>query len=202
MTEFLKCNAITHIRSTLYHPHTNGLVERMNRTVKEGIQVGKLEGTDPVTATREKLAAYHVTPNTATGKTPFELMRGLLAKTQLHIVPPNNVVSDHESVKSKVNKHQAKYKSYFDERPGIKQEKIDVGDYVRIKCPKHVQKGGVTYSEPIKVTQAHGPWVRLENGRKWNVCQLVQILNRKVNTKNDNVHKSKSMRAYSTWTII
>ena len=33
MKEFLKGNGITHLHTSLYHPQTNGLVERMNRTV-------------------------------------------------------------------------------------------------------------------------------------------------------------------------
>ena len=33
MKEFLKGNGITHLHASLYHPQTNGLVERMNRTV-------------------------------------------------------------------------------------------------------------------------------------------------------------------------
>ena len=86
MKEFLKGNGITHLLASLYHPQTNGLVEIMNRTVKEGIQRGKLEGKSPVLATRERLSAYHTTPNTTTGKTPFQLMRGRCARTKLQII--------------------------------------------------------------------------------------------------------------------
>ena len=37
MKEFLKENGITHLHASLNHPQTNSLVERINRTVKEGI---------------------------------------------------------------------------------------------------------------------------------------------------------------------
>ena len=43
----------------------------MNRTVKEGC-IGTLEEKSPVLATRERLSAYHTTPNTNTGKTHFQ----------------------------------------------------------------------------------------------------------------------------------
>ena len=76
MKAFLKGNGVTHLLASLYHPQTNGLVERMNRKVKEDIQVSKLEGKSPVLATRERLSAYHTTPNTTTGNNPFHLMRG------------------------------------------------------------------------------------------------------------------------------
>ncbi|KAG1664524.1 hypothetical protein GQR58_019769 [Nymphon striatum] len=39
MTEFLQFHGITHNFSSLYYPQGNGLVERMNRTVKEGMQL-------------------------------------------------------------------------------------------------------------------------------------------------------------------
>ena len=35
MGEFLKENGISHLIASLYHPQTNGLVERMNRTAKQ-----------------------------------------------------------------------------------------------------------------------------------------------------------------------
>ena len=175
MTEFLKCNGITHSRSTLYHPQTNGLVERMNRTVKEGIQIGKLQNKDPVTSTRERLVAYHSTPNGATGKAPFELMRGRRAKTKLLIVPPKNTVNSHETIKRKVDQYQAKYRKYFNKRLGIKMCDIRIGDQDRVKIPRHVLKGEVRYSEPVRVINVQGSWVTLENKKKWNLGRLVKV---------------------------
>ena len=35
MKEFLEGNGITHLYASLYHPKTNGLMEGMNRTMKE-----------------------------------------------------------------------------------------------------------------------------------------------------------------------
>ena len=96
--EFLKGIGITHLHASLYHPQTNGIVERMNRTVKEGIQIGKLEGKSPLLATRERQSAYYTTPNTTTGKAPFQLMRGRYARTKLQIIPAENVVDDHEQI--------------------------------------------------------------------------------------------------------
>ena len=59
----------------------------MNRTVKEGIQISKLDGKSPVLATWERVNAYHTTTNTTTGKSPFQSMRGRSARTKLQIIP-------------------------------------------------------------------------------------------------------------------
>ena len=88
----------------------------MNRTVKEGIQIGKLEGKS-VLATRERLSAYHTTPNTTTGKT--RLMRGRCARTKLQIIPAENVVDDHEQIAKRVLSKQNRYKAYLDSKLGV-----------------------------------------------------------------------------------
>ena len=108
MKEFLKENGITHLHASLYHPQTNGLVERMNRTVKEGIQIGNLEGKYPVLATRGRLKCLSYNSKHDYGKTPFRLMRCRCARTKLQIIPAENVVDDHEHVAQRVlSKHIA-----------------------------------------------------------------------------------------------
>ena len=175
MKSFLsECN-ITHCRAALYHPQANGLVERMNRTVKEGIQIGKLEGKTPTESVRERLIAYHATPNGITGKTPFELMRGRKARTRVQIFPSENRVVDHADLKDKVKTAQAKNKVKFDNQPGVQAHKIGVGDFVKIKNPRHVLKGDMSYSKPKQVTNVQGNCVTLEDGRKWNASRLCKV---------------------------
>ena len=55
----VKDRGILHSASVLYHPQANGLVERMNHTIKEGIQLATLQHKDPVLATKERLFVYH-----------------------------------------------------------------------------------------------------------------------------------------------
>ena len=83
MKDFLIKHNIKHSKSALYHPQGNGLVERMNRTIKEGIQIAKLEEKYAILATKERLLAYHTTRDSITDRTPFELMRGRLGRTNM-----------------------------------------------------------------------------------------------------------------------
>ena len=67
---FLKLNGIHHIKTALYHPTSNGLMERAVQTFKSGMR--KL--TDGILETRVArfLFNYHITPQTTTGILPSE----------------------------------------------------------------------------------------------------------------------------------
>ena len=43
-SEFLKLHGVKHYRSTLYHPATNEVVERLVKTFKAAMRIGKKEG--------------------------------------------------------------------------------------------------------------------------------------------------------------
>ena len=79
MKDYFAEHRIEHSTTALYHPPGNELVERMNRTIKEGIQLATPQHKDLVLATKERLFVYHTTPHSMTEKTPFELMHGRVA---------------------------------------------------------------------------------------------------------------------------
>ena len=51
---------------------------------------------------------------------------------------------------------------------------MKVGDYVRIKNPRHVGKGEVRYSKIMEVVKINGSCVTLKDGRKWNMSRIVK----------------------------
>ena len=78
--EFRQCMqrmGVKRIRTTPYHPQTNGLTERNNRTIKEWLATkgGNWEEQLPLV-----LLAYRASPQTATGSSPFELIYGRLPR--------------------------------------------------------------------------------------------------------------------------
>ena len=65
-------------------PRANGMVERFNRTMKEAVQAGHLEGKSvKESASSEFLQMYRATPHTATNVSPFEAMHGRRMRTAL-----------------------------------------------------------------------------------------------------------------------
>ena len=73
---FFTENGITHIRSPIYSPQSNGLVERMNKTIKQKINEGIENNKEPNSVLRECLFNYRMTPHTLTGISPYELFFG------------------------------------------------------------------------------------------------------------------------------
>lgn len=65
------------IRTTPYHPQTDGLVERFNQTLKGMLRkAAKEEGKDWDTLIPYLLFAYREVPQASTGFSPFELLYG------------------------------------------------------------------------------------------------------------------------------
>ena len=86
--QFMKRNRVKHVYSAPYHPQSNGQAERMVRTFKESMKTLK-EG-DLQTKIDRLLFKYRITPNSATGKTPAQLMFQRELRTPFHFLQPGN----------------------------------------------------------------------------------------------------------------
>ena len=81
----MKRNGIKHLTTTLYHPSSNGLVERAVQTVKEALKkmTGPLE-----TRILTFLLKYRVTPQDTTEIAPTKLLMGHRIRTHLDLLYP------------------------------------------------------------------------------------------------------------------
>ena len=87
-TAFLKHNEIRHLRSAPYHPASNGIVERAVRTFKEGMR--RLNSGSMNTRLSRFLFRYRITPLTASGQSPAELMWGRRLRSPLDLLVPTS----------------------------------------------------------------------------------------------------------------
>ena len=84
---YLERNGIRHKTSAPYHPATNGLAERAVRTFKNTMK--KLNNQVSIqTAVNRFLFAYRITPHSATGKAPCELLMNRRLNSRHHILRP------------------------------------------------------------------------------------------------------------------
>ena len=71
---FLSKNGIAHVTSSPYHPASNGLAERAVQTFKQGMK--KLNEGSLSEKIARFLFSYRITPQSTTGVSPGELLRG------------------------------------------------------------------------------------------------------------------------------
>ena len=87
LAEFHKVKGIRHIRLPPYHPTSNGLAERAIQTFKKGLRKFK-SGTLSFILSRS-LLWYRITPHSATGSSPSELLWGRRLRSRLDLVLPD-----------------------------------------------------------------------------------------------------------------
>ena len=91
---------------------------------------GKLESQN---ATHDMLVAYRATPQPATGKSPYETMRGMAIRARLDYIAPNTTTSAEDK---QVNNNDARYKEKMRtqrENSCTKEKTLLLGDYVLVK---------------------------------------------------------------------
>ncbi|XP_054287580.1 uncharacterized protein K02A2.6-like [Macrosteles quadrilineatus] len=89
MEAFFKRHSIRHIRTTPYHPRSNGLVERLIGTLKRRYRTTKQEINDSSLALQNVLFSYRNAPQKTTGRAPAELFLGRRMPTMLDNMKPN-----------------------------------------------------------------------------------------------------------------
>ena len=85
---FLQQNGIKQIRTSPYHPSSNGMAERMVQTFKN--TMNKIApGNDFEKMLQKFLFTYRITPQATTGKTPAELLMNRKLVSALDLIRPN-----------------------------------------------------------------------------------------------------------------
>ena len=91
---FVLMNGIKHIRSSAYHPCSNGGAERFVQTVKQGLRASHIEIGDCDKKLHNFLFSYRITPSSVTGKSPCELFLGRQVRSRLNMMKPNIPATD------------------------------------------------------------------------------------------------------------
>ncbi|CAH8497738.1 unnamed protein product [Dicrocoelium dendriticum] len=106
--DFLHCHNIKHSRTAPYNPAANGMVERLNRSLKEAIQAIHIGGSDWEDAVLTAVFSYRTCDHRATGRTPAELMLGRPLRTKLNAA--HNVLSARDAeVSNRIASYQNSY---------------------------------------------------------------------------------------------
>ena len=86
---FLKSNGVKHVRCALYHPSSNGAVERFIQTFKEAMKAGGTQGTTFHQRLVNFLLVYRFIPHTTTGVAPCVLFLKREVRARFHLLRPD-----------------------------------------------------------------------------------------------------------------
>lgn len=184
MQNVLKDFDIQHLQVALHSPSANCLVERANRFLKEGIQTALSSHLDFKLFLKDKVNAYHNSPHSTTGFTPFELLRDRKCRTKL--LPSWLERHAPTSYNSNFNKNtilrysvmlaQNKQKLHYDHTKHVHTKDFSIGSWVLIKKPFKV-KGESSFTSPCKIEKVGISSCLLQDKGWWNKDRLVPISN-------------------------
>ena len=130
-------------------PRANGMVERFNRSMKEAVQAGCIEGKKLKESVNDFVEMYRATPHSATSVSPFEAMHGG-RKMKLRL--PMTIGKDDVINRKKEEEYK---KKMVDSRPG-KCHNLKVGDTVLMRQKKQNKLTTRFNPEKLKVTEVRG----------------------------------------------
>ncbi len=163
------------IRTTPYHPQTDGLVERFNKTLKSLLRkTASDSGKDWDRLLPFLLFAYREVPQASTGFSPFELLFGREVRGPLDILKESWVANHRssesvvshvlamrdrmESMTGLVQEHlkdaQARQKRWYDRR--ARDRVFQPGDQVLVLLPTSSSKLLARWHGPYKVIRKEG----------------------------------------------
>ena len=163
------------IRTTPYHPQTDGLVERFNQTIKAMLRKTAVqEGKDWDLLIPYVLFAYREVPQSSTGFSPFELLYGREVRGPLDVVKETWEASERSNqsvvsyvvnireklekmmalVRENVEKAQKVQKAWYD--LNTRQRVFKEGDSVLVLLPTSNNPLLAQWQGPYKVVKAVG----------------------------------------------
>lgn len=172
LEEVYRLLQITRIRTSPYHPQTDGLVERFNGTLKGMLRkfVSRNQ-KDWDEYLPYLLFAYREVPQGSTGFSPFELLYGRRVRGPLdvlreswtrssteetpeitHVVEMRNRLEEmSDLVKGNLEKAQQRQKAAYDR--GTKPRSLEVGDDVLVLLPMQHNRLKLEWVGPYRVTR-------------------------------------------------
>ena len=163
------------IRTTPYHPQTDGLVERFNQTLKAMLRrTAREEGKDWDKLLPYLLFAYREVPQSSTGFSPFELLYGRPVRGPLDVLREEWASSKRSSesvvsyvllvrerlskmtelIQKNLSKAQQQQKRWYDSN--ARSHEFNPGDQVLVLLPSSTNKLWVQWQGPYEIKRRIG----------------------------------------------
>ena len=199
VTEVCRLAAIKKLNTSAYHPQTDGMVERFNRTLTDMIaKYAVVHGNQWDHYLNYLLFAYRVKPHSSTGASPFQLLNGrdarLPTETDMSLSPiakqldqddyasqlRTGLASAWEVARARIQSSQEAYKRQYDTQP----HEFALGDQVFVYMPQDRQKGKYCklarpYHGPYEVTRVRGNNLEMRAKNKPGIKPLLVHVGRR-----------------------
>ncbi|KAL1263574.1 hypothetical protein QQF64_006313 [Cirrhinus molitorella] len=206
MADLCRLLRVKQLRTTVYHPQTDGLVERFNQTLKQMLKrVAAEDRKDWDLLIPYVLFGIREVPQASTGFTPFELLfgrqpRGLLdvakeAWEQQQPAPLRSTIEHVREMRERIERVMPLVKEHLTKAQQSQQRRYNraaqprefhPGDRVMVLVPTSACKFLATWQGPYTVTERIGPVTyRLRQPGKRREEQLyhINLLKRWVGTR-------------------
>ena len=112
---FVKANGVKHIKSSPYHPATNGAVERLVQTFKKTMKASENDGRSQLQRLADFLLTYRSTPHAITHETPSDFFLKRKLQTQLILLRPdvNKTVQQEKAKQIQNHDHHCRSHEHF-----------------------------------------------------------------------------------------
>lgn len=176
-TSYIQSKGIKHIRTSYYHPQSNGGVERFNQSLKNGLRAHLAQGCSFNEALSQTLLHYRAAQHATTGISPAKLMLGRELDLPLHRLRPPTSQDGYSMVEARVCGQQRKAQDRYNVKKKARIPTISPLDWVRVQRPYRKSKLHTFWSQPQQVQKQLGPGTfQLVDGSRWHAGRLRKVL--------------------------
>lgn len=136
--EFAEFHQIKLINSTVYHPQTNGLVERLNGIIKTRMSLYSEDSSQWDRMLQQNVYSYNTSIKSNLGKSPFQLLFNYEPRSSLHneleidpLYKEEDIKEVRKEVKEKLEENSEK--SAYERNKTMKEPDYIRGDIVKVK---------------------------------------------------------------------
>ena len=159
-----------HRKITPLWPRANGEAERFMMTLEKCVRTATIEHNNWKQELNKFLRQYRATPHSTTGISPYEALNQRKLKTTLpEVTPPvrqQTIVETQNNLAQRDAEQKKKIKAYADQKLGVRESNIKLGDTVLVKQPKANKLSTPFNPVPLVVEEKQGSMITASDGHK------------------------------------